>query len=177
MSELTPPDESSPGVLLSFTDGVPPFCIVCGSPATGQTSRRVAAAEPPEIGSLVQFLALTCGRLFFWTSNPYAAKKSSRKRTPRDWIQLPHCSQHGSTDIEAAITIHNLDGRTLEVHGASDEYRRALAALQAPPSPEFLGSLDSGPQSDADEFLKGLDKSDVKTPGDFLKGLEGDSDE
>ena len=115
--------------------------------------------------NLVQLFGLWCGYLIAWW-------RTTPGPPDNQWLQLPHCDNHGSADrIRASLTIRAISRYAVEICGASAEFRQGLQRLNSPPSPELLAALDGGSGREPSEFLGGIDAPAVSTPADYLKAL------
>jgi hypothetical protein len=153
-----------------LSDNLPNVCVVCGAPATGQSSVQVELPTDPDTKalSLIQMFAAVFGVLFFWW-------RESPGPPENCWLALPHCDGHASVDhVLSAVSVTAVSRYAVELDGAAAEFRDALETLNAPPSPELLAQLDTGPAADADSFLNDIDKSAVRNPDEFLKDLGRD---
>lgn len=164
------PDESS--LTFRFADALPGLCVVCGAPANGQISTKVDL--PPDAivkqMTFLQIIALLFGFIFLWSRAAPGPPKSQ-------WVRLPICLNHNSAkDVCKAVTLTAIDRYSVEIHGASAEFRNAMQLSYGLPSQELLAEFDSGPTPDADKFLTQANKLSVQTADDFLKSLERDTD-
>jgi hypothetical protein len=165
---LSPRHETSGEITVRFSDALPAICIVCGAPATGTTTKVVATPDDPTNRTMtrLQWWAFLSGWAFLWQPRRIVAEHSL--------LRLPHCEHHADLAREA-IDVRAINHLKVQIVSAAPEFCEALAALQAPPSPETLATMDAGTNRDGD-FLKAIEKSNISSPSEFLKGLEGQSE-
>jgi hypothetical protein len=150
-----------------FQDSLPRICVVCGESAATQSSVPVgvpADALDKQLG-FVQIISLFFGFLDW--------NRRSGNRPENQWVALPCCIKHYGPGVVAShVSLRALNRHEVVIYDASFAFLNALAAHQAPPTADFLGSIDRGRSTQsADEFLGDIDKSTVESPGEFLKGL------